>query len=359
MTSTSKLSIFKEYLQKYERHVGAVSIILGFIWDFFTFARPDQLLGNIILLSYLIGAALGIALLSLYRKRGEITPIILLALVQFAFGNIAGSFLFLYGKSGTFEGSSLFLLILGVFLVGNEFMREKYSRINFHISVWYFLSLLYFTFIVPMVLGKMGDLVFFLGGVISLVFAGVLLFILHLTSNDITKEIKKVALYISGIFVAFNAFYFLNIIPPVPLSLQEIGIYHLVERTSNANYKTLYEKPEWYEFLSDTKKVFNKYNNESTYCFSSIFAPVKLSTGINHRWEYYDEISNEWGTVSIVPFTITGGRDNGYRGYSQKQNLTPGRWRCSVETTTGALVGRTTFAVVNANKLPIFLQKER
>ncbi|MFA6077651.1 MAG: DUF2914 domain-containing protein [Candidatus Paceibacterota bacterium] len=356
---TSILNIFKEYLQKYERHVGAVSILLGFIWDFFTFARPDQLLGNIILLSYLIGAALGIALLSLYRKRGEITPIILLALVQFAFGNIAGSFLFLYGKSGTFEGSSLFLLILGVFLIGNEFMREKYSKIIFHISVWYFLSLLYLTFVVPMVLGKMGDSVFFLSSVISLISAGMLLLVLHLTSKDIANELKKVSLYIGGIFVAFNAFYFLNIIPPVPLSLQEIGIYHLVERADNANYKTLYEKPEWYEFLSDTKKVFNKYNNESVYCFSSVFAPVKLSTGINHRWEHYDEMSNEWSTVSIVPFTITGGRDNGYRGYSQKQNLTPGRFRCSVETTTGALVGRTTFVVVNVTKAPVLLQKER
>lgn len=359
MISPSKFNIFKEYLKRYERHVGAASILLGFIWDFFTFARPDQLLGNVVLLAYLIGAALGITLLSLYRKKGEITPIILLALVQFAFGNIAGSFLFLYGKSGTFEGSSLFLLILGVFLIGNEFMREKYSKIIFHISVWYFLSLLYLTFVVPMVFGKMGDSVFFLSSIISLVSAGILLFVLHLTSEDVVGEIKNVSLYIGGIFITFNAFYFLNIIPPVPLSLQEIGIYHYVERTNNANYKTLYEKPEWYELLSDTKRVFNKYNNESAYCFSSVFAPVKLSTNINHRWEYYDEISSEWSTISVIPFTITGGRDNGYRGYSQKQNLTPGRWRCSVETATGALIGRTTFAVVNANKLPILLQNER
>lgn len=359
MIPISKLNIFKEYLRKYERHVGAVSILLGFIWDFFTFARPDQLLGNIILVSYLVGAALGILLLSLYRKRGEITPIVLLALVQFAFGNIAGSFLFLYGRSGTFEGSSLFLLILGVFLVGNEFMREKYSKINFHISIWYFLSLLYLTFIVPMVLGKMGDSIFLLSGAISLISASILLLILYLTSSDVIKEIKRVTLYIGGIFITFNTFYFLNIIPPVPLSLQEIGIYHLVERTNNANYKTLYEGPEWYEFLSDTKRIFNKYNNEPTYCFSSVFAPVKLSTGINHRWEYYDETSKEWNTALLVSFMITGGRDNGYRGYSQKYNLAPGRWRCNVETTTGTLIGRTTFVVAEASKAPILLQKEK
>lgn len=349
MTIIPKLNIFKEYLKKYERYVGITSILLGFVWDFFTFSRPDQLLGNVILLSYLVLAGFGIVLLSLYKKRGEITPIILLALVQFAFGNIAGSFLFLYGKSGTFEGSSLFLIVLGILLVGNEFMREKYSKINLHISIWYFFSLLYLTFIIPMIFGEISDFVFLLSGAMSLVVVSLLLFILYLASKNITKEIGKVALYISGIFIAFNSFYFLNIIPPVPLSLQEIGIYHLVEKINNKEYRVIYEKPEWFSFFYNTSKVFNKQPNESTYCFSSIFAPVKLSTVINHRWEYYDEVKSGWQLSSIISFPIEGGRENGYRGYSEKSSLRSGLWRCSVETTSGALIGRITFNVLDSN----------
>jgi hypothetical protein len=317
------------------------------------------MLGNIMLLFYLVGSALTILLLSLYKKRGEVTPILLLALMQFAFGNIAGSFLFLYGKSGTFEGSSLFLLILGLFVVGNEFMRERYSRVNFHISTWYFLSFLYLTLVIPMITEKMGDLIFVSSGVISLILAVCFGAVLFLISKDLIGEIKKIILSVAGIFIFLNALYFLNVIPPVPLSLSEIGIYHLVVKTDEGVYKTLYEEPKWYEFYRETNKQYTMFNETGAYCFTSILAPAKLSTGINHRWDYYDEISGKWRTSALISFPITGGRDNGYRGYSQKSNLSPGYWRCSAETITGALIGRTTFTVINSLSEPLISEKER
>jgi hypothetical protein len=353
------IPILIKYLEKYERHVGMAAILLGFIWDSLTFSNPDQLLGNVILLFYFAVSAFGIILLALYKKRGEVMPVVLLALIQFAFGNIAGSFLFIYGKSGTFEGSSLFLLILGVFLIGNEFLRERYARVNFHISTWYFLSLLYFTFVIPMITGEMGTLTFGIGVASSLVaVSALLLFILYFSSRGLIGEIKKISLSIAGILVLFNILYFTNIIPPVPLSLKEIGIYHLVERTSSGNYKTTYEKPEWFEVFRNTGKTFNRFNNESAYCFSSVYAPVKITTGINHKWEYHNDSTGKWQTSSLVSFPISGGREDGYRGYSQKSGLTPGYWRCSVETNTGALVGRTTFTIVDVNSAPILFQKE-
>jgi len=351
--------IFKKYITKHERYIGITSILLGFVWDSITFARPEQLLGNLVLVFYLILSAFGILLLSLYKKKGEMIPVVLLAIIQFAFGNIAGSFLFLYGKSGTFEGSSLFLLILGVFVIGNEFIRERYTRINFHVSVWYFLSLLYLTFVVPMVLGEMGNYVFAVGGIASLVLIGVFLGIIFLTNKDVISKTKKIFFSILTIFVSFNALYFLNIIPPVPLSLQEIGIYHLVEKTNNGNYRVLYEEPKWFDLFYDTNKIFNKQRNEATYCFSSVFAPIKLSTNINHKWEYYDNVESKWQISSIIIFPIEGGREGGYRGYSKKLNLRPGLWRCSAETASGALIGRTTFTVVDSNKIPNLKEKEK
>lgn len=345
------IPLLTKYIKKYERYVGIISIILGFAWDSVTFSRPDQLLGNLILIFYLILSAFGILLLSLYKKKMEITPVILLAMIQFAFGNIAGSFLFLYGKSGTFEGSSLFLLILGAFVIGNEFIRERYSRINFHISVWYFLSLLYLTFVIPMILGKIGDLIFIISGIASLILITIFGGILFIADKELITKIKKTFFSILIIFTSFNVLYFLNIIPPVPLSLQEIGVYHLVEKTNSGNYRVLYEEPRWFDFFYDTSKVFNKQLNESTYCFSSVFAPIKLSTNINHRWEYYDEVESKWKLSSVINFPMEGGREDGYRGYSKKSSLRSGLWRCSVETTSGALIGRITFSVLSSNTI--------
>ncbi|MEK7614184.1 MAG: DUF2914 domain-containing protein [Patescibacteria group bacterium] len=349
---------FKEYVKKHERHIGALAVVLGFVWDSLTFARPDQLLGNAVLVAYLVISAGGILFLAGYAKRGTAVPMLLLAMIQFAFGNLAGGFLVVYGRSGVFEGNYLFMLILGAFIIGNEFLRDKYSRVNFHISTWYFLSLLYFTLVVPMIFGRMGDGVFILSGIASLVTVGCFLIVLSVVSKKaVIGAFSKTFFSVAAIFIVFNALYFSNTIPPVPLSLRGIGMYHSVERMAEGNYRATYEKPTWYEFSRDTNKIFNKFEGEDVYCFSSVFAPVKISTGINHRWEYYNDAIGKWQTTTLVSFPIVGGRDGGYRGYSQKSNPALGRWRCSVETTGGVLIGRTTFNVV-ARENPLMLYEK-
>ncbi|MFA5841577.1 MAG: DUF2914 domain-containing protein [Candidatus Paceibacterota bacterium] len=338
----------KKYIVKHERYVGIAAIAVGFIWDSLTLARPDQIFGNITLISYLLISAGGIIVLALRAKRNVIAPILWLALVQFSFGNLAGGFLVVYGRSGTFEGSYLFFLILGAFIIGNEFMRDKYSRVNFHISVWYFLLFSYLSLMVPMILSRMGDDVFLLSGVSSLAIVSVFILILRIISPDMMLAAMKNTIFsIAAIFTLLNGLYFLNIIPPVPLSLRGIGVYHGMEKTINGDYKAFFEKPDWYEFRRDTGKTFTILpGNRVAYCFSSVFAPVKLETGIYHVWEYYDGRAGEWRVSSVVSFPITGGRNNGYRGYSAKSSLASGKWRCSVKTESGALVGRTTFDVI-------------
>jgi hypothetical protein len=116
--------------------------------------------------------------------------------------------------------------------------------------------------------------------------------------------------------MVFSGLYFLNIIPPVPLSLRDIGMYHSIEKVTDGDYKASFEKPAWYEFPRGTKKTLTLTRGNSAYCFSSVFAPVRLETGINHVWEYYDERAGEWLSSSVISFPIMGGRDNGYRGYS-------------------------------------------
>ncbi|MNT64341.1 hypothetical protein D3C72_2022330 [compost metagenome] len=56
---------------------------------------------------------------------------------------------------------------------------------------------------------------------------------------------------------------------------------------------------------------------------------------------------------------ITGGRKNGYRGFSTKANYTAGEWRISVETTDGREIGRIYFEVIKVaepNPSRVFVQ---
>ncbi|HEX4922592.1 MAG TPA: DUF2914 domain-containing protein, partial [Bdellovibrionales bacterium] len=49
----------------------------------------------------------------------------------------------------------------------------------------------------------------------------------------------------------------------------------------------------------------------------------------------------------------SGGREEGFRGFTFKQNYQPGDWRVKIETTDGREIGRITFEVVAADTVPV------
>ncbi len=338
----------REYVKTHHEHVSVAALLLGFVWDSLTFGRADQIFGNVVLVSYLFLSAMTILLLSFYRRRGKGAPLSLPPIMNFAFGNVASGLLVVYGHSGSFEGSWLFFAMLLAFIVGNEVARDGRAEFTFHISAWYFLLLGYLAVIVPVALGKIGPAVFLVSALASLAVVSVfLVFLALILPHSASVNIKGTARSVGLICALMSGLYFTNIMPPVPLSLTDIGIYHEVERLPSGDYLGVYEEPRWYEFLRSTRKTFTRTSGEQAYCASAVFAPVRLATGVVHHWEAYDADSEEWQTRAMIAFPLTGGRADGYRGYTVKSDLTPGYWRCSVETEGGALIGRTTFEVVD------------
>jgi|SRR3989344_4865170 len=343
----------RAYAKKYERFVSIGSVVAGFIWDSITLGRPDQLFNNLVFIAYLIISAGAIISLAAYKRKKKEAPYFILPIMQFAFGNLAGGTLVVYGQSGSFEGSILFFAVLLVFIFGNELARSYYARLSFHIAAWYFLLFGYIAIVLPILVGRVGDVVFIVSGFISMVIVALFLLLLRFIARErVILERKQNVALIGSIFILWNTLYFFNILPPVPLSITSLGIYHSVNRTAEGNYNLTYEAPEWYQnFYRNTSDVFTRVNGEPGYCFSSIYAPVRLSADIYHRWEQYDDKNKEWTTRSLVGYSVSGGRESGYRGYTLKNSIDPGRWRCSVETSDSAIIGRTTFFVKEGSPL--------
>ena len=151
--------------------------------------------------------------------------------------------------------------------------------------------------------------------------------------------------------MAFNILYFADIIPPAPLSLKESGIYHSVEKI-NGEYRVSYEPVPRFLFLYETNPIFSWRAGETVYFFSSVFSPLSFNLSILHRWSFYDEVKKIWVEHESVRFPITGGRDGGYRGYSFKTAITPGKWKVEVITDNGRILGREVFRVVEKGVMP-------
>ena len=353
-------------MSKYERPFMFISTACGFTFDLFIARRPDSLFVNTLLLTYLcVSAFIIIRLQAPARRAGEkhITQTLAFLLtLTFCFGGLAGNLLILYGKSGTPAGNILFLLLLLGLFVGNEFVRNRYEQFRFNIGAWYLLLLTYCIIATPtFLLHAIGAKYFLISGGISLTISAVFL----LTIGWVTRlfngqhglqTLFHSILIIIGIFSFFNVLYFTGIIPPVPLALKQIGVYHTITHTGN-NYIGTYEHAPVWEFWRSADTTIRITKNEPLYCFSAVFAPTDLATPIAHRFEYYDTTTKTWITATVTTFPISGGREDGYRGYSIVTYPQAGKWRCDVETDAGDLIGRTSFTVAQSTTSPILSQK--
>jgi len=350
MPIRSQVSRLIELWRRYEHWLGVGALSIGFVFDLWVAKKPDSVVDNILLLSYLFIAASIIVLLNMRARRKmeeehPAEPLILLLILQFCFGGLASNLTVLYGKSGTLGGSAVFIALLVCLVFGNEFLRSRYSQLRFNIGVYYFLLLTYCVISVPtFIFHSISDFVFLASVLLSLVIISFYLAILFVAVfRRSIRPLRQAAALVAAIAGVFVLFYFLNILPPVPLSLKDIGIYHSILKDSNGNYVALYEPAPWWELWRDTSATFTYAPGQSAYCFSSVYAPADLNTPIYQRFEHYDENTKSWQTVARVAYPISGGRADGYRGYSATAALSPGAWRCDIENSTGALIGRISF----------------
>ncbi|MDE2213133.1 MAG: DUF2914 domain-containing protein [Patescibacteria group bacterium] len=364
---TSRFNKLLHWWARWERHFSVASMVLGFSFDLIIAKRPDNVYDNILLLSYLLASATIIVLINLRARRASALPaaepLLLLLLLQFCFGGLSSNLLILYGKSGTPAGNLVFIGLLFAILIGNEFLRTRYAQNRFNIAVYYLLLLTYSTIAVPtFILHSIGPIQFFASGALSLIIAALFLFILGNSTKIFRGKIGLRLLgesvgIIAGVYLVFNILYFGQLIPPVPLSLKDIGIYHFVAKSDTVGYVGIYEPTPWWDFWQTTSGVFTLATSSIAYCFSSVFAPTGLTTPIKHEWYYLDPATNQWVLRATITYPIVGGNSVGYKGFSEK-GVTPGQWRCSVETAQNQIIGQATFTVATSTVSPMLLTRE-
>ncbi len=325
----------------------------GFAFDALTLKRIDMFWENFWVLAHLLIVAACIVLVSRQRSvpgdanepEPASAPVWLVSVLQFAFGGLLSTFLVFYFRSGSLWASWPFFLILAAAFAANESLKKHYARLDFQVSFFYLSLFAFSIFIVPVVVHSMGTFVFLLSGAVSLGLLWLFLRVLRRVAPE-TFVRGKTGLFIcvSLIFVAINVMYFLHLIPPIPLSLQDASVAHSIARTSSGNYAVQLEDPGWLRFFRRAE-VFHGRPGDRVYAYTAVFSPTSLRTTIVHEWQFYDG-KKGWTTMSRVSLPLSGGRDAGYRTYSVKTEIQQGAWRVNVETPSGAILGRLRFNVI-------------
>lgn len=343
---------------RFERPISSLSLIAGFVFDALTLQRVDKLWENIWVFLHLIIVGVFIALVNIKNNEtgDESDPnkahFWYVNILQFFFGGILSTYLVFYFRSADILVTWPFILILAVAFIANESLKRHYVRLSFQISL-FFLSIYSFAiFLVPVITHQIGQNIFLLSGIISLIIIVIYIFVLFLFVKDkFIKSRKMVLISIAAIYLVVNILYFTNLIPPIPLSLKDAGVYHSLQRNSDGNYVVKYEDLGLAGFFQ-LYQNFKEVPNMPVYVFSAIFSPSSLNTTIVHEWQHYDEASGKWLTNSRISLPVIGGRDGGFRTFSVRSNLLPGKWRVNVETWQGQLIGRLRFNILLTDTEP-------
>ena len=343
--------VWSRFLKESSHHVSTLLFIGGFIFDLFILPEAGHVLTIWLGLLYISIVACAIAAREwvISQNTASHSEQRIFSILTFAIAYFSGSalsFVSVYAiRSAAFAVSWPLLLVLLLCVLVNELVSSHHFRFTLDVGVLLLAVLFFFVFNLPVFLKVQNDMTFILSAGIASVVSLIYVYLLRHTSESAEEEAAKMYALAVGIPMFIGMLYFLNVIPAVPLSLANAGVYHVVTRNEAGEFSAAKETDTRF-FASFRVPIYHMGTNDSgAYFFSSVSAPAELTAPISHVWEYYDTAINTWTPVTTVAFTLAGGREDGYRAYSQKENLTEGLWRVTVKVDSKRIVGRMKFYI--------------
>lgn len=356
--------------------LSVLAFVLGFLWDAFTLRRVDQVADNLLLLGYLL--ALGACLAIDQRVESQLLtsprwerwlPRLRFA-AQFFAGGLWSAYVIFFFKSASRVPAWLFTSLLVFVLLLNEFVDGLQRRQRVRSALFAFCAHAFFLFFVPVMTGVGGWPVVLFAGSLSLLMVAAVAFAGsvrrhrsperidatwtpgeeedRLTVRLLVRDRVRDAAAVIGALLVLE---WAEVIPPVPLAVVERGVFHNIERRGE-DYVLRYEEPPWYAPMRADDRPFRFREGDSVFLWSAVFAPRRMSLAIQHRWTVFDERAGSWVERDRLPFTVVGGRDGGFRGYTKKSRVEPGRWRVHIERADGRELGRVDFDIVQGGAEP-------
>jgi hypothetical protein len=347
------------YYERHQRRIAALSFVAGFVFDMVTIERVDswRMIGQQALYLAVVTAVLA----QMFLEAGAPPPALegmsafvrryrrsRTAIVSFFFGALLNLYTIFFFKSSSLAVSFSFMVLLVLLLFVNELNRFRRLGLSLQFALLGLCGLSFCVNVVPILYGEVSVAVFLTSlGVGCLPLAGLAAWIWSRAPGHSAWVRNQILVPFGLVLVCFLAAYLFRVIPPVPISIPFIGVYHAVERTEGV-YRLSHERPRW-RFWHNGDQAFRAQPGDRVYVFFRVFSPTRFSDEVRMRW-YWKE--RGWVLQDSIPIQIVGGRAEGFRGYGFKSNYRPGAWKVQVETTDGREIGRVYFDLESVPAAP-------
>ncbi|RJS18133.1 DUF2914 domain-containing protein [Corallococcus sp. H22C18031201] len=356
------------FRSRYEKEEMALFFFAGFLYDILTLSPIDDGFSLAQSFVYLCVLA-GLLLLEQRFPEGTEPPKLLARVwrfredgLHFFFGSLLSSFtLFLFKSTSGFTPFFFLLAMFGL-LVANELPRFRQLGPVIRVVLFSLCVTLYFAYLVPVLLGRMGWWVFTLAVLLGCGSIYGLLRVIRRWRPDMRFLVRNVAVPGFGTQVALLGCYLLGLIPPVPLAVQYSGLYHEVKKVSPGVYQLSYEERPFWQFWHHGNQHFLARAGEQPQYFFRIFAPSNFAAyKVRVRW-FFDHPDKGWTSLGSgwLASVKANGAEGGYRSMARPgAPLKPGNWRVVVETEDGHEINRLSFTVeADARTEPRVLAQE-
>lgn len=338
------------FYHEHEPLCAAAFFIAGFLFDTLFVGRIDKLENVVHQASYLTLCALltGWELRELY---GRFSPPRRLqtawryhtGATHFMLGTLLNIYTLFYFKSASLQTSFLFLLLLAALLAVNELKPFENSGTTMRMTLFSLCLISYFGYLVPMLWHRLGALPFLGSLLCAAAVVGLLYWWLSRALPDRPQVIwRHVVIPFACVELAFAGLYFTKVIPPVPLSLSSIGVYHGIRRDGD-QWALQMTRSRW-KFWERGDQTFLARPGDKLHLFTAVFSPTDFHERLRVRWQRWLP-KRGWQDSDVIPLAILGGRDGGFRGELVKAHFADGDWRVRVETSDGRELGRYDFSV--------------
>jgi hypothetical protein len=337
-------------LHALRRYSTAVMFVAGFLFDLLTMQRIDAWTDLGIQFGYLVGLG-GLLVLQHRHDTGAWVPSPLVErgwahnseVLHFLYGGLLSAYVVLYVRSATTARPAVFLALLVGVMALNEAPMIRRASHRWRLGLYGFCLLSFFTYFVPIVIGRIGAWVFLLSLLMTAVF------VWHMSGwlvppNADRKSRLRLFAPAAGVLALVAALYALRLIPPVPLSVQFQGVYHDVSRDRGGFTLVYQQPPVWAPWRRDSRPFLRR-DGDRLHYFARVFAPSGFRHSVMIRWEFFDPSRGTWSTTDRTPLNVVGGRAEGFRGTAVKSNFSPGDWRVTVETEDGRAIAVLSFRV--------------
>jgi len=360
-TPTAWTQRLRLYYEKNEGQIAILSFICGFFFDVVTVERVDSwyTIGQQGIYLVLIMTVLMQMFLEQGRPPLDLSSLPAIkrwyheyrsAVIHFFLGTLLNIYTIFFFKSSSLLVSASFMAFLVFLLIANESKRFKSMGLAFKFGLLSLCGLSFFAYVTPIFAGSIGPGVFLASMAIGfLPFAGAVGWVRATAPPLFPRARRQILVPLGCVLVGFLVFYALRLIPPVPLSIRFIGVYHAVEKAEDL-YRLSHERPFW-RFWQNGDQDFIAQPGDRVYVFFRIFSPTRFSDQVLMRW-YWKDGERGWIRQDSIPIKIVGGREQGFRGYGFKSNYQPGQWKVQIETTDAREIGRVYFDLELGSEAP-------